>query len=717
VAAGWCVLALLWFVAAWLDPAAVFRLGWTELAGGALVLWHSVAALVWMGDSNDRQTLNALWLGVGYGLTVLIFRQAVRTSPQVKATIAAMLWLAVLLSAFGLYQYFILMPALRQEYAANPEQVLIANGIDADSPQRMRFENRLESVEPLGTFALTNSLAGYLAPWLIVALAIVLAALAARQADRSLYVAVLAAVLLTVCLLLTKSRTGYLAALVGVVLLGLYGRGGRWSVDWRIPTLAAATLLLVGLAVVAAGGLDVEVLSEAPKSVLYRLEYWQSTAAMIADHPLFGAGSGNFQTEYPAYKLPQASENIADPHNFLLEIWATAGTPAIVLVLLLMVAFVADLVGAARSSKAESRADPDAASARIAARPILIGAACGLLLAALVAAIVGHPLARISPALPLPVVWLLGFPLLALVAFGMWPWIDRGDFPLAGLVVPIIVLLVNLLAAGAVTFPGVMSTPLVLVPLAVVWAEIGSREPRDASRIWLPREFRLSRAATAAGLFVSVALSFACLRTEYQPVLAASALIREARESSYAAQASQAIATAQAAAAADPYSPEPWRLLADLHLHDWLASGDKQDWEQFVSAANLLRIRNPRQHLDYYNRGDWYLMAWRRSGRPEDRENAIKAYRQAIDRYPNRALYHAQLAWVLHLAERPGDARKAAERAKQLDDLNPHLDQKLSVQHLVDPRFSAEGVALARTETAEQTVERLRTATGENSPQ
>ena len=51
---------------------------------------------------------------------------------------------------------------------------------------------------------------------------------------------------------------------------------------------------------------------------------------MIAAHPWLGCGPGNFQEAYTLYKLPEASEEIADPHNFLLEVWATAGTPAAV---------------------------------------------------------------------------------------------------------------------------------------------------------------------------------------------------------------------------------------------------------------------------------------------------------------------------------------------------------------------------------------------------
>ena len=60
---------------------------------------------------------------------------------------------------------------------------------------------------------------------------------------------------------------------------------------------------------------------------------------MIADHPWLGCGPGNFQNAYTRYKLPEASEEIADPHNFLLEIWATAGTPAALAFLAMLACF------------------------------------------------------------------------------------------------------------------------------------------------------------------------------------------------------------------------------------------------------------------------------------------------------------------------------------------------------------------------------------------
>ena len=54
---------------------------------------------------------------------------------------------------------------------------------------------------------------------------------------------------------------------------------------------------------------------------------------MIADRPWLGCGPGNFQDVYTQYKLPEASEEVADPHDFLFEVWATAGTPALLALL------------------------------------------------------------------------------------------------------------------------------------------------------------------------------------------------------------------------------------------------------------------------------------------------------------------------------------------------------------------------------------------------
>ena len=84
------------------------------------------------------------------------------------------------------------------------------------TPLRDLFEKRLANREPPATFALTNSLAAALAPWLVVGLGIV----AATWRERRRWIAWLICIVpIAVCLLLTRSRSGYAAVAVGVIWL------------------------------------------------------------------------------------------------------------------------------------------------------------------------------------------------------------------------------------------------------------------------------------------------------------------------------------------------------------------------------------------------------------------------------------------------------------------------------------------------------------------
>jgi hypothetical protein len=750
IIAGWCLLLVAWAISLWLDRQSSVHLGWTELAGAALVGWHSLASLVSIGSVNGRQALNVQWLLIGYGLSAFLIHQSLRSAAQVRTLVTAMLWLATLLATFGFYQYFYSMPRFREQYLANPEKALIESGVSTEksSPQREQFENRLRSVEPLGTFALTNSLAGFLAPWLIAALAIAIASgwqgwhLRPSQSPSSLIISGLVTIALAGCLLLTKSRTALLATIVGVGLLALFSRQAsrKWHLDWRVPAIFAAVILILALVATYSGGLDQKVFSEAPKSVLYRLEYWQSTAAMIRDHPLFGCGPGNFQEAFAAYKLPEASETVSDPHNFLLEIWATAGTPALVLLLLHMVAIATDLLNNLAASRrmasatlantldALSRSNPPKTSSPSKLLPqttpttIFVGALAGLILAAPLAALVGFPLeSTLSNHLRVPVVWLLGLPLLAACWLAFRPWIAGGYISLAALLIPQFVLLVNLFAAGAIVFPGVIGTFLVLAPASLYLARPAGPPPADAiaplSRsLFMPREVSLSRSAAGLVVLAALVLTAACLLTEYAPVLYSRARFDDTIDALHRGDLPKGHAAAMAAAQADPLWPEPWRLLAEIHLQRSVATNRDEDWQAFTSAAESFTRLNPHHHAAWYTRGNWHLTAWRKRARQEDLDDALAAYRRTIERYPNKALYHAQLAWMLHLSGAKNKSLEGANIAKRLDDLMPHREQKLSRQQIADPQITSTSYTLFHKDSAELIVEKLRTTGQEIKP-
>jgi tetratricopeptide (TPR) repeat protein len=213
----------------------------------------------------------------------------------------------------------------------------------------------------------------------------------------------------------------------------------------------------------------------------------------------------------------------------------------------------------------------------------------------------------------------------------------------------------------------------------------------------------------------AVVITVTCLYTEYYPILNGRRALNEAMYRLEIKDFRDAPAKVVAAAEADSLSPEPRRLLSDLLFGRFEATDSRQDWIAFVEAADSYQRSNPRHHVAWFTRGNWFISAWKKSQRKENLTEAIDAYRTASLRYPNHAVYHAQLAWTLHLAGEEKLARSEAEKAYELDQQMPHQELKLAQLHVTDPDLSQKPGRTFREESAEQTVERLRKASAEES--
>ncbi|MEX2173706.1 MAG: O-antigen ligase family protein [Pirellulaceae bacterium] len=681
----WLLALFAWATALSLRGDRKIQFGWTGVALAALVGLHTLSALAVGLQGNGRQALNLLWQFVSYGIAAFLLRQLLTTPAQCRALVAVLIGLAVCLAVVGYYEYFVSRPAERLAFERNPADFYSQLGIRSDA-EKQQLRWRIESVEPLTTFALTNSLAGFLVPWLMAACGVGLASLEKKGERKALAGGALAALLIAGCLLLTKSRTALLASLLGAVLLGLYGRRGGWRLGWKIPAAAAGAVVVLGLVVVAVGGLDVQVLSEAPTSVLYRLEYWRATARMIADHPLLGVGPGQFQEFFARYKLPQASETVSDPHNFLLEIWATAGTPALVALLLAAGAFAWQL---SRPAAAES---PPAIDPTPQPSPWWIygGAVAGIFGAEWVGQTIGYPLAT-TPIFNLPTLWVVTLPVGAAVVWLLDSWVRRGELPVATPIVALLALLVNLLAAGATSFPGVFLSAWMLLPIALL--------ARRAAG-W---KIELSRPATLGILLAVAGMTLACTRTDTVPVLKSAAHLAAPRHSP------QLEEEWLAAAQADPWDPRPWQWLAGRQAYLYHQTPDAASLKQFESYAEQYRQRDPRHVAQFQARGEWYLLVYDRSQNARHLRQAIESLRQAAAWYPGRAAHRVRLAWVLHHAGADDEARRQADTAERLDARNPHREQQLAHQPLFQIDTSPlRNHSIFRVENAEQALTELR---------
>ena len=358
----WIALTVIWLVATIGRKRFTLRFGPVDAAVLVLVAWQCIAAVHAVRYGSPRPALNMLWESVGLGMLFFLARQLIHDAQEVRAVVAVMIAVMAGISVYGIYQSAIEMPATERQYYADKEGELRAAELSypPGSPFRDLFEKRLKNREPLATFALTNSLAAALAPWLVMGLGLI----ASVWHERRRWIAwTICLAPIAACLLLTKSRSAYVAVAVGIIWLAVtgwrrrrVGRRARTRSDGRRvppgetpedggtrftrPTLRLlrwlpVTALLIGLlaAAVLIAGFARPALAKAATSLSYRVEYWRATLQMIAHRPLLGCGPGNFQDVYTQYKLPEASEVVSDPHNFLLEVWATAGTPALLALL------------------------------------------------------------------------------------------------------------------------------------------------------------------------------------------------------------------------------------------------------------------------------------------------------------------------------------------------------------------------------------------------
>lgn len=679
----WLLLLGGWALAAVLRGHATLVFDRTTFLVLALTLLPGLSAtyLCWTESGNCRLALNLSWQWASFGVMFFLARQWLKSIADVRMLTAIMIAIATGLSVFALVQFSILMPQTRLDFQRDPEGMLRAAGLDptGDPAQLKHFKDRLDSPEPTATFALTNSLAGLLTPWLVVLCGLPGGALF-RQ-PRYAWRLVLPAFLVAAALVLTRSRTAYLATFIGACLTLLCNTPLGRRINWRMLTMIGLLCTAAAIGGVVSGVLDVDVLKDSPKSVLFRLQYWQATAQIIRQFPLVGAGPGNFQDTYKWFQLPEASENIADPHNFILEVWATGGTPALLACVGLTVTLALRVRRIVQPS--QSPASPSILTAPF--RAHAVGAITGVM--------IGYGCGFLADVMPAFVLLLTGFPVAALTLWLLKPWVAHGEISSSLLVAALIALLINLLAAGGISFPGVSTSVWLLIAMVLVLTEPGPRMDAVAAG-----ERALSRAGAFGWLLVAVLAGILYHTTVYNPVYRSTAMQSEATLAARSGRINDAIASAVKAAELDPASPQPWMSvdpqlidLTDLWFSRLVNEGNTNALRtEFEFASTKASELDPRSAGTQTQLGHWSLALYRQFGEADDLAAARYHYTNAVARYPNNALVHAQLAWALHLGGDDKLAAVEAQTALELDGRHDHSELKLAKLRIYDIKPSPE---------------------------
>jgi hypothetical protein len=675
-------------IAALVGGTLRLRWSWTDAAVIGLMLLVALSA----AQATDRRpAINLAWESGAVGLAYLLVRNLPRTRAESSALAGILVVTAAAVAVYGLYQVAVELPAIRTAYQRNPADVLRQVGIEPGTPAQMLYEMRLlHSNEPWSTFALTNSLAGFLIGPLVVALAVGWENLRSRDGEGrgsrlgALALAAGPVLLLLICLILTKSRSAYVGLAVALAVLAWRSR--RLVRTRRLALVALGGLVVLSALVVAGlktRQLDPLVLTEAGKSLRYRWEYWVGAWGVITESPRSfwtGVGPGNFGWAYLKQKLPESSEEVRDPHNMILEVWATAGVWAAVALGAALGLGLSNTLGPP-SKRAQTAPDKPAGPPDLDGPPRGVGWLVGWGGAGL-AMVVGLGRLNLFEG-DLYLRWLILLGAWVAVALLGLPLGRRLPIPAAGLGAGALAVAVNLLAAGGI---GISSVALMLWTLIALGLNL--RDDRACHRLRV-HEGRLATVALAGvwaalvGIFVgAIWIPFWTLEPELNEAEAA----LQARPPDY----ERAQIAYDRALHADKFSARPWLGLAYLEGRIWQDRGAKPEDQRWRKIPILLlkAVSPPRNpNIWFYHRDRAMIMRdllvevgphLPPNELIRYRANIVEATRTASRLYPTNATLHARLAEASAEIGMFGDAVREAREAFRLDGLTPHADKKLA---------------------------------------
>ena len=683
-------------------------------------LWLWLCTTLVPGRGNARFAYNGCWQWIAQGiLTLSIVRLCTRY--RIASTlITLMLSSAAGTVAYASYQYFISMPGLRQRFASDPNSLFAELGAVAGSSEAMQLSNRLASLEPTGPFALTNSLAGLMATWLVF-LVVLLGSQAAahsvlsgvaRVKETALKISVrhllrgtrplgalhkrcltlIFSMILGVglmggffvTLLLTKSRSAWLATIVCLLAAGFFHptlRQSGWAFAKRFRHWIAA---IATLCILSIGGIlirDPMIVAEAGKSLSYRFDYWRGAIALIRAEPWTGYGVANFQQNYNRVKVITASESPADPHNFVFETAAAGGLPLLAILFAILTILFLKMLNL-NCSQIEHGKSPFA----VKAKPINatgFGGFFGCIGVLLFGLFNSDGDTLISSVL------FVGVAGLVFVLIERLRWL--ADDQQIGIVclLSALVMFVHLLASGGWMQPGLMNSVCVLVGLAFGTSSVqfDNNRKTPSGRFQLSCGFGL--------LFMTIAAAdFA--RTMCIPVLGSAAILSAVSNNPTAVQEpSQWLEIVKI----DPFDLDLPSLAANrcvevLQRND-LSTMTRQKYIDVLDACCKEYVkRDPNQWTSYIECGKWNaILAESERNRDGDKTSGISRkelardfFAKAADLYPNSAQIQLQAAVGAVWCGKNTDAKRYISQAENIDQKTQHTDRKLAAAVVYFPK-------------------------------
>lgn len=250
--------------------------------------------------------------------------QLVRSWRRLRLVAGVCFALLLVYGAQAINYRYVEQPALAEMWKRDGDKLLRERGLEPGSFSARQFEGKILRAEMIGFGASANTFAAVT----VLLMVVTMGALAQRLADRDGVgwpIALGAGLALGIMLIRwTDSRTAYATPLLAAGMLGALALARGWLARHaRLAYFAGVALVVLIASAVVGHGLYHGTLFH--ESLTFRWRYWVGAARLVADHPLLGVGWDNFGQHYLAARLPIASEEVRDPHNFIVRFIAELG--------------------------------------------------------------------------------------------------------------------------------------------------------------------------------------------------------------------------------------------------------------------------------------------------------------------------------------------------------------------------------------------------------
>jgi len=301
------------------------------------------------GDTRSL-TIGSAWaaaVAAGWALA-----QACRDPAVRRCAAGVVIGAAVPVTAIGAVQVFVEHARMVEVFDEDPEGALAAAGLSPGTPGAAAFERRMRQAEATGAFGLANVFGTIVAAGAVFFCIVTIGAVRVR-ARGAMWISLIGFGAGAAGLWLSGSKGAIVACVFGAGFVAVVRwMAGRFRERRWVGAVLGIGLIVVPVGAVAARGIVGERIGEL--SLLFRAQYAEAAGRIIADHPVFGVGPGNFKAAYLIAKNPLNPEQVESPHSVILDWVSMLGVFGVAWGILLIDAAGAIGFGLVRAKEASS---------------------------------------------------------------------------------------------------------------------------------------------------------------------------------------------------------------------------------------------------------------------------------------------------------------------------------------------------------------------------